>query len=380
MKRVRVEGWRFAYHSFALVNQWQMLSLLRRRDITLSFVDMPFLMPRWEAVRGVFDDEREDMIAGVPAPAVDEPPDVTYRIYTPYDFSIAEVGKTVVFATSEYQMMRASVVKPGVPLLQMRASESFSIVTPSRWSSECFRRWGLRDDQVHVVPLGVETAIFHPSMSRRDEVRRRLGLGSSEFLFGNFSGMAWNRGIDVLLHAFAIVVQKAPEARLLLKGAEQVYPSKAFFDKTRSSMPKWVLSAIEGKLIYTGAMVSMVDMADMYRALDAYVTPYRGEGFNLPPLEAVACGVPVICTKGGPTDEFMTSDIARFIDSELRSIPDEPVKNAYLEPEVDHLADLMLKMIGDDTWRKAVTSSGPAYVRERYSWDGVVEQLVAEVF
>ena len=45
-------------------------------------------------------------------------------------------------------------------------------------------------------------------------------------------------------------------------------------------------------------------MAALYRSCDVLVHPYRGEGFAMPVLEAMASGLPVVVTAGGPTDEF----------------------------------------------------------------------------
>jgi hypothetical protein len=77
MKTVHIEGWRFAYHSFALVNQWQILSLLHRKDVSLTFADMPFSKGAWKTARGVFDQERENLIASIPVSRSDEARDLT---------------------------------------------------------------------------------------------------------------------------------------------------------------------------------------------------------------------------------------------------------------------------------------------------------------
>jgi hypothetical protein len=52
-KTLIVEGWRFLPHSYAVVNQWQLLALKRRGDVEIKFVDMPYYNPRCHA--GLFD-------------------------------------------------------------------------------------------------------------------------------------------------------------------------------------------------------------------------------------------------------------------------------------------------------------------------------------
>ncbi len=49
-------------------------------------------------------------------------------------------------------------------------------------------------------------------------------------------------------------------------------------------------------------------LASLYRRADALILPYRGEGFGLPVLEAMACGTAPIVTSGGATDDFVTDE------------------------------------------------------------------------
>jgi len=51
-------------------------------------------------------------------------------------------------------------------------------------------------------------------------------------------------------------------------------------------------------------------IANLYRTCDVFVATYRGEGFSLPTLEAMASGLTVIVTKGGSTDDFTTEENA----------------------------------------------------------------------
>jgi tetratricopeptide (TPR) repeat protein len=80
-----------------------------------------------------------------------------------------------------------------------------------------------------------------------------------------------------------------------------------------------------------------------------FVSPYRGEGFSLPTLEAMSSGLPVIVTQGGPTDEYVNEDCGWLIPSTHTYIGNrfgnyDLTGNAFvLEPDKEALADAMLR-------------------------------------
>ena len=103
----------------------------------------------------------------------------------------------------------------------------------------------------------------------------------------------------------------------------------------------------------------------------------HGEAFNLPVLEAAACGLPVICTKGGPTDEFTNSEFALPINAELcREVGPTGEPGMFFNPDQDHLTALMETVIEDDEWRKRARLAGPAWVSSRYTWKHAVDKLL----
>jgi glycosyltransferase involved in cell wall biosynthesis len=123
--------------------------------------------------------------------------------------------------------------------------------------------------------------------------------------------------------------------------------------------------------------MSTARMARLYHAADCYVSSYLAEGFNLPVLEAAACGLPVICTAGGSTDDFVTDDFALRVESTLARLRVEGVPEARgLAPDHDHLVHLMLCMADDEEFRVAARRAGPAYVTERFTWERIVDRLL----
>lgn len=375
MRTLCVEGWRGIHHSYAMVNQWQLLALLKRGDVSLRIKDIPFYNEQWQASRGLFESEDESRLGSIAALGADETADATYRIAYPFDLSSADKGRTAVFGTSEYQLLNETSFLASFDIDALARADCFSVITPSLWSRQGFLRLGLREDQVRVVPHGVENNIFRPLDSARMALRERMKL--TGFVFANASAMTDNKGIDLLLRAFAVVAEKRPEARLLMKGADGLYASKDFLLQALSGLPVAAKNRVAERILYDGSTLSTTLMADFYRAADAYVSPYRAEGFNLPALEAVACGVPVIGTKGGPTDEFLDKRFALFIDSKRVPFVRGGI---WLEPDLDHLISLMLDIMDAHGWRSEASRIGAVHAATNFNWDTVAARLIDAVF
>jgi glycosyltransferase involved in cell wall biosynthesis len=374
MKTLCVEGWRFIHQSFAMVNQWQLLALLKRNDIALSIRDLPFFGDQWQRTKGLFANDEEIKLSSIPVIAADTPTDVTYRISFPYDFSPRPSGRTFVFGTAERQYVSDTSFSPPVDVKALSRSDSFFVIAPSNWSRAGYLHRGFREDQVLVIPHGVANGVFRPSEEARKTTRDRMKL--SGFVFANASAMTENKGMDVLLRAFAAVAEKNPDVRLLLKGADGLYDSKGLLLRTISTLPPGVKALIGDRLLYDGSTLPTKQMAGFYLAADAYVSPYRSEGFNLPALEASACGVPVIATKGGPTDDFLSKDSALFIDSRIKPADTGGV---FLEPSLDHLVQLMLQAMDDEPWRRRASTAGVDNAR-KFDWDTIADRLIDAVF
>ena len=73
-----------------------------------------------------------------------------------------------------------------------------------------------------------------------------------------------------------------------------------------------------GEIIWFDGPISNEMMGLMYRCSHAYVAPYQSEGFNLPVLESMASGTPVLVTRGGSTDDFTTARFARYLTSRVQ--------------------------------------------------------------
>ena len=381
-KTLIVEGWRFLPHSYAVVNQWQLLALCRRPGLFVKVIDAPLYHPKWTPEEGLFepDQERELRLLQLAQPR--EPADATLRIFARYDFSPSNSRRTAVFATCEFQMIpRRTLVDPAVheQFARGRAPDAVEAVTPSHWSAEGFYRAGFPPDRVHIIPHGVDIKTFHPMPQLRREIRRDMGIGEDEFVFLSIGAMTANKGMDLLLRAFAEVIRKFPQSRLILKGVDPLYDSQTLLKRAMELVPVDAQERIVSRISYFGQSFSFREMAMLYQSADAYVAPYRAEGFSIPVLEAAACGVAVICTCGGPTDDFVTDSFARRIESRKLLTNVRGEDQWMLEPNLDHLISLMISAVENDVWRQTAVIAGPAHVRARYTWENVADLLTAKL-
>lgn len=144
-----------------------------------------------------------------------------------------------------------------------------------------------------VVPNGVDTERFRPGAA--DAVRAALlpEVDPAAPLAVCVGRLCRQKGQDVLLEAWADVVRQVPGARLVLVG------DGPDAERLRAGAPESVL--------FAGAVD---DTVPWYRAADLVVLPSRWEGMALAPLEALACGRPVVVTEVDGARESLPAALA----------------------------------------------------------------------
>jgi glycosyltransferase involved in cell wall biosynthesis len=134
-------------------------------------------------------------------------------------------------------------------------------------------------------------------------------------------------------------------------------------------------------MTYFDQTIGFAEMARLYQMSDAYVSPYSAEGFNLPVLEGIASGLPVICTEGGPTDDFTTEDFALRVKSACVSMQEGPdAGGSVLRVDLDHLVHQMMVAVESAELADRARLAGPAFVAAGFTWQHVVRRLLKILF
>lgn len=379
-----VEGWRGINHSYAMVNQYQLLELLKLEEFSIFHLDVPFAKPGWNSAQNNpgFSADAMQRIGDIPT-ATRERYDVVYRIASPFSKSNTPAAKHVTFMTSEFGLAPVNFFERNVDI-EFYCRDRNIVVVPSNWSRSKLIEFGFPEDKVSVVSHGIATDVFFPSSgSERLALRQSIGIGPDDFVFLNLGAMTWNKGVDVLMHAYNSVRQRHANAVLVLKDDPGLYGIGATTVINRMMAEGELNMSDEVRLSIKliSDTLTMRQMRLLYGAADSYISPYRAEGFNLPVIESIACGTPVIVSRGGATDDFCESTTAQFIESRHveNSARGIEGKGYHLEPQRESLEACMeaaMAAFGSD---RSEFDTGMRRLTTNLSWAACTQHL-AELF
>ncbi len=366
MLTILVEGWWDLFHSYAIVNRALLKCLLSSNDLKFYFRPAPYFNSSWKPAELLVDDPVVKAAKG--SRWRGEHVDAVWRVSFPYDISHPPTGATAfVFMTAEFGRLSDRYFVGGsmADFVTSCAKERIVPIVPSEWCAEALRVLGIHT--YHIVPHGVNADIMRPRAMDRDRLTEMFPtISPNDFVFLHVGNMLGCKGINVLIKAFEIVRRTRQNAKLLLKGFGALYGVPEELRQALGTLSEDDRSAVT----YFADELSEFDLALVYNAGDCYVAPYAAEGFCIPVLEAVACGLPVVATKGGVTDEFLPPCGSCWlgISSDVIPVPD-PEGGKQLIPSVSSLADQMTKMMDHPRYVRSAVLEGTVHVRKRYTWE-----------
>ncbi|MBN1207361.1 MAG: glycosyltransferase family 4 protein [Myxococcaceae bacterium] len=185
---------------------------------------------------------------------------------------------------------------------------------------EELRTAGIEETRLWRVSNGVDLDAFRPaSAEERAALRARRGLPAGPLV--TYSGrLSLEKGVEVLLEAWAFLVRQRPDATLVLLGQG---PEEA-------RLHQQVARLGLGRSVHLPGAVP--DVASWLRASDAFALPSRTEGLPVALLEAMACALPSVATRVGGTPEVLEEGVhGRLVPPEAPSALAEALLEA-LEP------------------------------------------------
>lgn len=152
-----------------------------------------------------------------------------------------------------------------------------------------------------VILHGIDTEQFHPlTPPEKAALRNGLGLPETALLIGCYGRIRKQKGTDVFVAATKALCAQHPDLVALVMGR-----ATEKHQEFEQALKADIADAALTERIRFLPEVPVGDMARWYQVLDLFVAPQRWEGFGLTPLEAMACGVPVVATTVGAFPELV---------------------------------------------------------------------------
>ena len=217
------------------------------------------------------------------------------------------------------------------------------------------RLYGAEPARIRSVPCGVDTEAFRPG--DKAAARRRLGLPADEFIVLQLGRMVPRKGVDNVIRAMARL--EANPARLVVVGGESAEPDERITPEIgRLRALAQELGAAQ-RVQFVGRR-DRAALRDWYVAADVFVTTPWYEPFGITPLEAMACGTPVVGAAVGGIAHTVLDGLTGFL----------------VPPRDPGALAARLQELHDKPWLGASFGlAGLRRVRSHFTWDSVAQRL-----
>ncbi len=311
----RVKGVNLSYRSMAII--WHRLQLPLPIDLLIGASDVfhatDFVLPPLRQARGIVTIH-----------------DLSFLLYADH---------------AEANLVR--YLKRAVPVSLRRASLVLADSRSTRDDVLCLL--DVMPDSCHVLYSGVDP-IFRPVEDAQEQarVRERLGLHYPYILF--VGTIEKRKNLARLMRAYSLLRQRHSSVPKLVIGGGKGW----LFDDVFSAVEDLNL---QSEVVFLGR-VEDEDLPALYSMAELFVYPSLYEGFGLPPLEAMACGTPVIA-------------------SNTSSLPEVLGEAALLVPptETESLAQAIASILQSDTRRAALRRAGLERAA-RFTWTDAARNLL----
>lgn len=301
----------------------------------------------------------------------------------PYDiditFTVPQNFPERFLANSRYKMAIYDYESSHMPAHWRKFYKLVNFVLPAtNYVADMFRRNGCPEEKIRVLPHGVDLDLFNPNI-------RPLQLSTEKkFKFLCVAAPHYRKQLDRLLRAYCGAFTAADDVSLILKtqlfkpgdqlkGFEMdLKPVVAELNKKHGkNMPE--VQFIRGRLN---------NMGSLYTACNAFCLMTASEGFGVPFLEALACGLPVIAPRHGGQLDFLNDDNA-FLSKcgTRRALPQEQYwgvhPNAITgKPDEVHFVELMQSLVQNYEVERARLLPFMQKTAQSLSWDNVAKKLI----
>ena len=205
---------------------------------------------------------------------------------------------------------------------------------------------------IEIVPIGIDAVAIDAARQDR-QLLEKWGLNPSKKTLLYFSRLTPIKGLDLLAQAWARLGQFHRDWQLFIAGPDD----RGYATEIQDLYGRTVT---DGSVAFSGPIYG-AEKSILLKSVDAFVLPTRSENFGIAVQEALAAGLPVVCTKGAP----------------WKVIADEGA-GEWVEISADAICNGLRNVLSaDDLTRRKMGEAGKRIVARDFGWPGIAKKLVA---
>lgn len=348
------EGSFLVNHSLANANREIVLGLAKFDNIALG------LIPYEKDELSENDDPRFKIIKGLTGGKLDKT-NFHVRHYWPPNWNQPHDGEYILIQPWEFGSLP---IEWKNNLHKVREVWAYS-----NFVKDTYTRAGCPEHMVQVIPLGIDPDQYSP-------IGESLILPTKKkFRFLFVGGLIPRKGIDSLLNAYLSEFRHDEDVCLVIK--DFYYKSSYIEEVERLSKQPDI-----PEIVYLHGSTSPDNLPKLFRSCQCYVHPYRGEGFGLPILEAMATALPVITTGYGPALEYCPPEYTYLIPSHVHSSGQKCIDTVDLvdeaysaEPDIAFLMRAMRHVYNNYNKAKEEALVSCQMIQGNWIWENTVLRI-----
>lgn len=250
-----------------------------------------------------------------------------------------------------------------------KLKEYDQVWVPSKWQAEITERQGIDSNKIKIIPEGVDWSIFYPEDLKYEDDKFRF------LIFGRWDD---RKSIRELIEAFKNVFGQSEKVELVIS-VDNPYS----VDKMKSTEERLKFYNIDTSNIKILHFPSKEEYVKYLKRGHVFLSCSRSEGWNLPLIEAMACGIPSIysnCSgqlefaqgKGIPIKIKQEQSSSKSINT-FSTLSNTACGNWY-EPDFKDLEDKIIEVYNNYSYYKDAALKDSVLIRSEFSWDNAAEK------
>ena len=234
---------------------------------------------------------------------------------------------------------------PGLTRHLLRLTDRIAdgiVVNSQSVARELLAQDGVPASQIHLAYNGIDTSIFRPEGPAAERPWH------DAIIIGVVCALRPEKGLPLLIEAFAHVRRAHAEARLLIVGSG---PAQAELESLAAEL------GVDNDCRFVGAAKHV---ADWLRAMDIFVLPSLSEALSNSLMEAMACGCCAVASDAGGNPELVRDSVSGLL---------FPVGNAAA------LAGRLRRLLGNPEERRRMADNGARFMRENFNRERAARRM-----